>query len=341
MNSAILAPVFRDVVGHGPALRLLQAALERQRLAPAYLFSGPEGIGRRLAALRFIEALLGEERRTGAGLAGDGVLRRRLAAGNHPDVLLVEPTYSEKEHLVPVSEARAEGLRKKTLPLLRLEQIRRLSAFLAGRPVEARRVIVLIDGAEAMNEAAANALLKTLEEPGGGLLILLTTSPRRLLQTIVSRCHGVPFRPLTPQTMAQVLERLASAGAGSEAEAEAPLAPDPAPLLHLAAGSPGALLEHRRQWRELPEGLAAALETPPSGPRGALALARRISDELELDQQLWLLAWWQQQQWLAGDGSPAAASLVRRLDQLRLQLQGFVQPRLAWEVALLELNQQS
>lgn len=84
------APLFAGVVGHGRALQLLCATLAADRLAPAYLFAGPEGVGRSLVARRFIEGL------SGAGLNGDLGLRRRLELGNHPDLLWVEPTYSEK-----------------------------------------------------------------------------------------------------------------------------------------------------------------------------------------------------------------------------------------------------
>jgi hypothetical protein len=108
---------------------------------------------------------------------------------------------------------------------------------------------------------------------------------------------------------------------------------DPPELLELAAGSPGALLEHRRQWRGLPEGLAERLGALPSDPLSALALARDLSEALDGDQQLWLLNWLQLSRWRR---QPRPAEL-ERLEQLRRQLRSHVQPRLAWEVALLEL----
>ncbi len=314
--------LFAELVGQPRAVGLLEAALRHGRVAPAYLFAGPEGVGRRLAALRFLEGLvLGQEGQ------GDGSLRRRLAQGNHPDLLWVEPTYSHQGKLVAASQAEAEGVNRRSPPQLRLEQIRDVSRFLSRRPVEARGAMVVLEAAEAMAEAAANALLKTLEEPGDGLLILISAAPDQLLSTIRSRCQQIPFRRLEPQQLRQVLERQGNT------EPDGADGDDPPELLELAAGSPGALLEHRRQWRGLPEGLAERLGELPADPLSALALARDLSEALDGDQQLWLLNWLQLSRWRR---QPRPAEL-ERLEQLRRQLRSHVQPRLAWEVALLEL----
>ncbi|MGB7565608.1 MAG: DNA polymerase III subunit delta' [Prochlorococcaceae cyanobacterium] len=310
-----MADPFAGLVGQERALTLLRAALERQRLAPAYLFCGPEGIGRRQAALGFLEGVL-------AGPQGSETLRRRLAAGNHPDLLWVEPTYQHQGELVPASEAAERGMSRRAPPQLRLEQVRAVGRFLARRPLEANRVLVVIESVEAMAEGAANALLKTLEEPGGGLLLLLTAAPDRLLSTIRSRCQAIPFSRLDPLAMNQVLQALGSAAVeGSE----------PPGLLELAAGSPGALLRHREQWDQLPEGLADRLLALSSDPMEALALARDLTEALDGEQQLWLLDWWQLQLWRR----TPSIQRQRRLEQLRSQLRAYVQPRLAWEVALL------
>ena len=132
-------------------------------------------------------------------------MRRRLQEGNYPDLLWVEPTYSEKGQLVPASKALEAGVSRKAPPQLRLEQVRAVSQFLGRRPVEAERCLVVIEAVEAMAEGAANALLKTLEEPGDGLLILFTAAPDRLLSTIRSRCQAIPFARLAPEQLQQVL----------------------------------------------------------------------------------------------------------------------------------------
>jgi DNA polymerase-3 subunit delta' len=106
-------------------------------------------------------------------------------------------------------------------------------------------------------------------------------------------------------------------------------------LLQLAAGSPGALLELRRQWHALPPGLTERLLAVQGcrDPLQALELARELTEALEGEQQQWLLQWWQQAHW----NLHHEPELLRRLERLRSHLQAYVQPRLAWEVALLEL----
>ena len=313
-----MTALFEDLLGQTRAVALLEASLVKGRLAPAYLFAGPDGVGRRLAALRFLEGVL-------AGLQGDAGIRRRLQEGNHPDLLWVEPTYQDKGQLVPASKAEELGLARRAAPQLRLEQIRDVSRFLSRRAVEARGCVVVLEDAEAMAEGAANALLKTLEEPGEGLLILIAATPEQLLTTIRSRCQQIPFTRLSSEQLAVVLERCGE---------PAPTA-DPPELLELAAGSPGALLRCRQAWADLPEGLAARLLDMGAAaePLQALALARDLAEALDAEQQLWLLGWWQLALWRR----QAPVARLQRLERLRSQLRAYVQPRLAWEVALLEL----
>jgi DNA polymerase-3 subunit delta' len=329
-----MAELFAGLLGQEAALRLLEASLAQGRLAPAYLFVGADGVGRRLAALRFLEGVFTSPERC---LEGDPQLRRRLGQGNHPDLLWVEPTYSHQGQLVPASRAEAEGVNRRSAPQLRLEQVREVSRFLARRPVEADRCLVVLEGVEAMAEAAANALLKTLEEPGEGLLVLITAAPEQLLSTIRSRCQAIPFSRLSPELVQQVLDALPPGEPNAtDTSVEAPPAavpPDPPELLDLAAGSPGALLFHRLQWRSLPAGLADRLRSLGPDPVEALHLARDLTEALDGEQQLWLLGWWQWALWRSlGQVEPQ-----RRLERLRGHLRSFVQPRLAWEVALLEL----
>lgn len=313
-----MTPLFDDLLGQDRAVALLEASLVKQRRAPAYLFAGPDGVGRRLAALRFLEGVL-------AGLAGDAGIRRRLQEGNHPDLLWVEPTYQDKGQLVPASKAEELGLARRAAPQLRLEQIRDVSRFLSRRAVEARGCVVVLEHAEAMAEGAANALLKTLEEPGEGLLILIAATPEQLLTTIRSRCQQIPFTRLSAEQLAVVLERCGE---------PAPTA-DPPELLELAAGSPGGLLRCRQAWAALPEGLTARLLDlgVSAEPLQALSLARDLAEALDAEQQQWLLGWWQLALWRR----QAPVAQLQRLERLRSQLRAYVQPRLAWEVALLEL----
>jgi DNA polymerase III subunit delta' len=124
---------------------------------------------------------------------------------------------------------------------------------------------------------------------------------------------------------------LARVAPGGEPAAGDPV--DPPELRELAAGSPGALLEQRRRWRELPAGLPERLLALRADPMEALALARDLCEALEGEQQQWLLGWWQLALWRRRPGVD-----LKRLERLRSQLRAHVSPRLAWEVALLEVG---
>ena len=313
-----MSALFDGLVGQPLAVDLLEAALQQKRLAPAYLFAGPEGVGRRLAALRFLEGVLSE----GVGCER---ARRRLEDRNHPDLVWIEPTFQHQGRLLTRDEAVEAGVNRRTPPQLRLEQIRGVRRALGRQPVESPRGMVVIESTEAMAEAAANALLKTLEEPGHGLLILLTAAPERLLSTIRSRCQLIRFVRLDRPSVAEVLRRLDA------------VEQDPPELLAMAAGSPGAVLEHRNRWAALPTELMPRLRHLPNEPMQALALARDVCEALDGEQQLWLINWWQQALWT----SSGDVESLKRLETLRRHLLSFVQPRLAWEVALLDLTKEA
>jgi DNA polymerase-3 subunit delta' len=313
-----VSALFDGLVGQPLAVDLLEAALQQKRLAPAYLFAGPEGVGRRLAALRFLEGVLSE----GVGCER---ARRRLEDRNHPDLVWIEPTFQHQGRLLTRDEAVEAGVNRRTPPQLRLEQIRGVRRALGRQPVESPRGMVVIESTEAMAEAAANALLKTLEEPGHGLLILLTAAPERLLSTIRSRCQLIRFVRLDCPSVAEVLRRLDA------------VEQDPPELLSMAAGSPGAVLEHRNRWAALPTELMPRLRHLPNKPMQALDLARDVCEALDGEQQLWLINWWQQALWT----SSGDVESLKRLETLRRHLLSFVQPRLAWEVALLDLTKEA
>ena len=243
--------LFADLVGQPLAVTLLKAALTQGRLSPAYVFAGPEGVGRRLAVLRFLEGVISE------GQCNQRQ-RRRLAERNHPDLLWVEPSYSHQGRLISRSEAEEAGVSRRTPPLVRLDQIRDISRFLSRQPLESTRGLVVLEEPEAMAEAAANALLKTLEEPGHGVLILLSAAPERLLATIRSRCQLIRLIQLSAEDMQSVLQRLPAEGRprGSKARAHA-----------ARVGCNGwwfsrCLLGHVRQWSRVSPELMGRLQTP-------------------------------------------------------------------------------
>lgn len=314
--------LFADLVGQPLAVTLLKAALMQGRLAPAYVFAGPEGVGRRLAVLRFLEGVISE------GQCNQRQ-RRRLAERNHPDLLWVEPSYNHQGRLISRSEAEEAGVSRRTPPLVRLDQIRDISRFLSRQPLESSRGLVVLEEPEAMAEAAANALLKTLEEPGHGVLILLSAAPERLLSTIRSRCQLIRLIQLSAEDMQSVLQRL-PADVDQEAVRQGLMQPE---LVAMAGGSPGALLGHVRQWLRVSPELIGRLHSLPTQPIEALALARDLTEALDGEQQLWLINWLQQHLWRLQKNE----RVLRKLERLRVQLLSFVQPRLAWEVTFLDL----
>ena len=173
---------FRDILGQEHALLLLQKALVSTRLGHAYLFYGPRGVGKRLTALQFAKALVC--RATSSEACDTCISCHKVTTGNHPDVVSVSP----------------EGAS------IRIEHIRAIQRQLGYKPYESQRTIILIDGCESLTPPAANALLKTLEEPPASALLLLLTSKKDALPlTILSRCQLIPFRPLAPSHIRSIL----------------------------------------------------------------------------------------------------------------------------------------
>jgi len=298
-----LAP---GILGQDFACELLTRALAQGRIAPAYLFVGPEGVGKATVARHFASRLLGDT-------------SGRVARGNHPDLLWVEPTYKKGDKLLTRTEALAEGSLPRSQPQIRLEQVRAVAAFLARGSVEAGRRVVVVEGAQALGEAAANALLKTLEEPGNGVFVLTAGELRLMLATVVSRCQKIPFFALADADLRTVLARLA-------------VAPPPEHLVAMAAGSPGRVLQLVEWQAGVPPELFADLERWAAGPvelRFALGLARQIAEVLTVESQVLLVDTLQHLAWSRGRPEPIAP-----LEALRTQLLSYVNPRLAWEVAL-------
>ena len=188
------------LVGHETVEQMLRALLVAGRVPHALLLCGPPGIGKATFAFRlarFVLAQGGEvaaDREPGKGLAIDpdsGVFRR-VAGGGHADLLTVERAY----------DPRRRRLRSEIV----VDDAREIAAFLRLTPAEDGWRVVVVDGADAMNRSAANALLKILEEPPRrALLLLVADSPGRLLPTIRSRCWHLPLAALRPEIVRHLL----------------------------------------------------------------------------------------------------------------------------------------
>lgn len=306
---------FSPLVGQIQAVELLTRAITQQRIAPAYLFVGAPGVGRGLAAQCFAELLLAPKT---SHTSTHAALHQRIQQGNHPDLLWVEPTYLHQGKRISATEAAELGLKRKSPPEVRLEQIREIARFLSRPPLEAERSVVVVEQAESMAEAAANGLLKTLEEPGHATIILIAPSTESLLPTLVSRCQRIPFQRLSTEAIIQVLDR---AGHG-----EIVHHPE---VLALSQGSPGEAIAHWQQLQAISSDLLAAIRQRPTSLREALELARQIAQEFDTETQLWLVDYLQYHYW-----QQRQPRILQHLEQARRYLLQFVQPRLVWEVTL-------
>ena len=201
---------FDEIRGQDHAIGVLRRSLAANRVAHAYLFEGIDGCGKMLTAFSLVEALFcGSPEPCGACPAC-----RKMANRQHPDLHLLEP---EKG-------------------VIKIDRIREIQRELSLRPADAPKKACIVCQADRMNQAAANAFLKTLEEPpGNALLILLSDTPTALLPTILSRCQRLRFNPLSQEVVAALLS--ARGVPAEEARSAA----------SLAGGSMGKALDITRQ----------------------------------------------------------------------------------------------
>jgi len=179
----------RAIAGHRHLLELLVRAVERESLPPSLIFTGPEGVGKRLAAVALAQLLNCPTPVTAEGLGRDacGVCAscKRIARGVHSDVIVIEPGDTGA---------------------IKIDRIRDGIEKAAYRPFEGRRRVVIIDQADAILVEAQNALLKTLEEPpSASSFVLVTSTPDVLLPTVRSRCQQIRFGRLDAADIAAVL----------------------------------------------------------------------------------------------------------------------------------------
>jgi len=242
----------------------------------AVLMSGPAGVGKGEFAGQLVALLLCEAVTATLDACGECSACRWLAAGNHPDFRRVAPGGEGEEResqgasaatnqadspAVAEASGGSDKAKKRSVPLIKIDQIRELQDFVfMGSHRHGRRVI-LITQAEAMNAPAANALLKILEEPPPNVhFVLVSSKASGLLPTIRSRCRLVTFgRPTSERAIAW----LAEAGLGKEGAA----------YLDLAGGAPMRVAQWKAESQLAPLGtLIDSLVTPPADP---LVLAAR------------------------------------------------------------------
>ncbi|MDP2927399.1 MAG: DNA polymerase III subunit delta' [Candidatus Omnitrophota bacterium] len=173
---------FNDILGHSKALGIIGAYLEKSRFSGAYIFSGPEGIGKRMVA-KIIAAQLnctGQVDRP----CGSCSCCLKIQKETHPDLHIIQNGQSQ----------------------IKMEDIRGILRQANFRPYEGAVKVFIIDNAHKLNSEAANSLLKVLEEPPKDVLIILVThKPQNIIKTVLSRCKVIKFSPLIRAQLETVL----------------------------------------------------------------------------------------------------------------------------------------
>jgi DNA polymerase-3 subunit delta' len=213
---------FTQLLGQEKAKRLLSRSLAAGRVPHAYIFKGPEGVGKRLFA-RGVAAAVNCRDTKLFGACGVCSSCKKFRSMNHPDFLVVSPERG----------------------VIKIDQIRRLTKELSYPPYESVMRVVVLENIQTMRREAANSLLKTLEEPPeNNLLILTAEASQEILATLTSRCQVVPFSQLTIDDTVDILVQQ-----GIDREAARPLA-------RLSEGSPGKALLYQKMkmiglWRKV------------------------------------------------------------------------------------------
>lgn len=172
------------IIGHQNIVTQLQSAVNSERVAGAYLFSGEKGVGKETVALYFANLILCENSGEDSVPCGECRACRKIKSGNHPDFQIIRPDGSQ----------------------LKIDQIREMQQQISYQPLEGPRKIYIIAESERMNVYTANSLLKTLEEPpAASTIILLTENLNAILPTIRSRSQILTFYPLPTEELANAL----------------------------------------------------------------------------------------------------------------------------------------
>jgi DNA polymerase-3 subunit delta' len=343
-----------EFVGHRRVRQLLDHAARAHRVRHAYLFRGPTHLGKSTVARWFAARLNCEEAEPPCGRCP---ACRRIFEGRHPDVRSLQAAADREDTVGVPIEVEGPAATRATARALSIDQIRALQHDAALSPNEAAWKVYVVVGAEAMSLPAANALLKTLEEPASRVVVILTVSDAdALLPTIVSRCQTLRFGPVPVAEIATALEF------------EHGCSPKRASLLaHLSGGRPGWALGALADESVLAERaslLDELLATIAGGFRERLALAENVASGYSRDPNAvqrvlasWRAWWWdvflvqrgcadlitnvdrrdRLERLARSTDSDALAEIVRRIGDAGLHLAQNVNPRLALENLLINL----
>ena len=251
---------FSDIYGHERPIAILKKTIIQGRVGHAYLFSGPNAIGKRTLADRFAQALNCEQGQISGDACGQCSSCLKIRHASHADLINIK----------------ADG------QFIRINAIREIQEQMKFKPLEGGWRAIIIDDADKMRDEAANALLKTLEEPTtSNILILVSSRPYSMPATILSRCRHMRFNPLPAAAVARFLTQ------------KKEMDPEKAVLLAgLAGGSIGRALELDQEdviaYRA--EIMQLLMDTRKDEPLSLLTLASFFSqDKKEIKQGLDIL----------------------------------------------------
>ena len=299
---------------------ILKQVIFKKNISNAYIFYGPEDVGKKDEALKFISQIMNENNL-------DTKIIKRIRENNHPDYLFIEPTYLLKANLINQSEI-DKDIEHKHNPIIRVNQIRSINTFLSRVSIEADKKFIIINDAHRLNEASSNCLLKTLEEPSNGLFILITSKLNLIIDTIISRCQKIKF---SSYSYKDLKEKFIQSEYFDELNNKKYLNLEN--IIFISNGSPGKLYKNITKLMSIPESIVLDLENPIYEFEKVFNIAKIINDEIDLENQEYLLDYVQYCWWKITLNKEIALSLEKIKNNLRNKLN----PRLSWEVGLLEV----
>ena len=300
--------------------KCLKSIIKNKSFANGYIFYGAEGIGKKQSALKFVKEIFKQS-------SPSDNIEEKITNNNHPDFLIIEPSFPSESQILKSSDL--EQTTKSGSEIIKIAQIRYIKKFLGEKSINSRKKIVLIIDAHLLNEAASNCLLKTLEEPSNGIFILLTSKLNLLLNTIISRCQIIRFRSFSSKQLNYLLKDnfdLSKFNINKKLEIQ--------DLINSANGSPGKLLKNMEVWNDLSDEIINKLYFPIKNSLEILEVSKLISEQLEIDKQIFLvnliqIIWWR---------NTKNIDLIRKLEKLKSNLKKNIQTRLSWEITFLKIS---
>ena len=298
----------------------LKKIIKNKSFANGYIFYGAEGVGKKQTALEFIKEIFKQS-------SPCGNIEERITNNNYPDFLNIAPTST-----LETKRTKSSVLEQTTISgseIIKIAQIRNIKTFLGQKSINSEKKIVLILDAHLLNEAASNCLLKTLEEPNNGIFILLTSKLNLLLDTIISRCQLVRFRSFSSKQIKSLLKDCLDP---SQFNIDGKFKIED--LINFSNGSPGKLLKNIEILNALPDEIIDKLNSPIKSSLKILEVSKLITEQLEINQQIYLvnlmqINWWRKTKNM---------DLVKKLEKLKVYITRNIQTRLAWEITLLKIS---